>query len=301
MKRFVALLSITTACRLALAAAHVPGVVTGDNVNVRAGPSLRAEIVGQVHRGDRVEVLFQDGDWCAILPPPGSTGWISAGFLGSDGAVTSPVNVRGGPSVSHARLSRLEAGQVPEIVERREEWIQITLPADARLWVSAGFVELGRPVERVSPRVAPAVTREEPSPSPPPPVVATPSPPLPPPLPPPTPSPVDVGPTPLPAIPPPPPKVSPVALPAATPPPVEAAVLTGVVLRVPRPYHAAGREVAHVLVRDDPRAATVAHLASTDVDIDRFHRRRVRLWGVEIGRAADGIPLIETKGVQRDW
>ncbi|MCX6348803.1 MAG: SH3 domain-containing protein, partial [Candidatus Aureabacteria bacterium] len=38
-----------------------PGIVTADNVNVRAEPNIRSEIVGQVHQDQPVEVIAMDG------------------------------------------------------------------------------------------------------------------------------------------------------------------------------------------------------------------------------------------------
>lgn len=289
---------------------YVTGVVTGDNVNLRAGPSLRAEIVGQAGPGDRVEVLLQDGDWCAIYPPPGSAGWVSADFVGPDGAVVSTVNVRSGPSVSHARLTRLEPGEVPEIIERDGEWLRVSLPRETRLWISARYVELAREVEQVRPRpTAPPVRPDrsvtsDPDPVQPPttPVVATPVP-APPAV---VPAPVELPPPPSPAVvdipaPPAPPLPEGTPLPTPFAPPVEASVLTGTVVRLPRPYREAGREVTHILVRDGVRAATIARLTDPDSELDRFHRRRARVWGAEIGRDAEGVPLIAVKGVQPAW
>ncbi len=323
MRRIALLIFLAAVFPRAARPGYVTGVVTGDNVNLRAGPSLRAEIVGQARRGDRVEVLLQDGDWCAIYPPPGSTGWVSADFVGPDGAIVSTVNVRAGPSVAHARLTRLEPGEVPEIIERDGDWLRISLPRETRLWISARYVELAREVEQVRPRpTAPPVRPDrpvtpEPDPVPPaaPPVIATPVPAPPPPTvvpvpvelpPPPSPAVVDVPPSPSPAVvdiptPPAPPLPEGTPLPTPFAPPVEASVLTGTVVRLPRPYREAGREVTHILVRDGVRAATIARLADPDSELDRFHRRRARVWGAEIGRDAEGVPLIEVKGVQPAW
>ncbi len=47
----------------------------------RAGPSDKFYPTNVLHRGDRVEVLAEGGDWVAIRPPAGSFSWINARHL----------------------------------------------------------------------------------------------------------------------------------------------------------------------------------------------------------------------------
>lgn len=42
------------------------GVITGDNLNVRDGPSTSSDVVGQLHSGKQVQVLSKTGDWYKI-------------------------------------------------------------------------------------------------------------------------------------------------------------------------------------------------------------------------------------------
>ena len=287
---------------------YVPGLVTSDNVNLRVEPSLRAEIVGQLQRGDRVEVILQDGEWCAIAPPAEIAGWVGAEFIGPDGAATAAVNVRSGPGVSHARLARLEPGQRPEIIQREEGWFKITLPRAARLWVSARYVNLPREAPESHPRPAsdqagfkspvPPTKNFIPTPAPHP-VGTKPSP---------TPPPVALTVLPLPshpvvAAPPSPPPPEPMMLrrPSPSPPAAEAAVFSGVLLKLPQSYREKGRLVTHFLVRDEQNAVITARLVAPETDLDRYQRRRVRLWGVEVSQDVGSIPLVEVKGVQAVW
>ncbi|WP_210529115.1 SH3 domain-containing protein [Rubellimicrobium arenae] len=55
--------------------------VTGDRVNVRLGPGVEFDVVGQVDAGDMAEVVDRDGGWVRVRMPSGELGWMSARFL----------------------------------------------------------------------------------------------------------------------------------------------------------------------------------------------------------------------------
>lgn len=59
-------------------------VVTGERVNLRAGPGTENPVVAQLPRGTRTEVLSDPGDgWVEVSTAEGAErGWISARFLG---------------------------------------------------------------------------------------------------------------------------------------------------------------------------------------------------------------------------
>lgn len=62
-------------------------LVTGDRVNMRAGPGTGFEVVGQLVAGQRAEVLEAEGNWLRVRGEGGAEGWMSARFLAplSDG------------------------------------------------------------------------------------------------------------------------------------------------------------------------------------------------------------------------
>ncbi len=55
--------------------------VTGDRVNMRAGPGTGFEVVGQLTAGQMAEVLEADGNWLRVRGEDGAEGWMSARFL----------------------------------------------------------------------------------------------------------------------------------------------------------------------------------------------------------------------------
>jgi uncharacterized protein YraI len=54
------------------------------NVNVRSCGSTDCRVVDVLRRGDRVDVDFCRGSWCAIENFNGRDGWVSASYLSRD-------------------------------------------------------------------------------------------------------------------------------------------------------------------------------------------------------------------------
>lgn len=57
------------------------GVVTAEKVNLRSGGGANFSIIGQAHRGDKVQIVRTRADWHEIRPLPGSFGWVSSDYV----------------------------------------------------------------------------------------------------------------------------------------------------------------------------------------------------------------------------
>lgn len=291
-----------------------PGIVTADNVNVRAEPNIRSEIVGQVHQDQPVEVIAMDGEWCAIVPPPGLAGWVSAEYLKEGVVAGARVNVRAGPGVAYATLGKFQQGDRPEVLETKESWVKVVLPRGARVWLNSRLVRLGEGVASI-PRLSPSPVPEAvgspemeiaSSPSAPPPIAAIAVP---------TPEQVVVS---FPA----PGENAPVSAPT---PPAPASVVSGtpflprsassispqpgiapvksylgLLRELKQPYTSGTRRVTHELVRFEQRSEVIGHLAAGTFDLSKYQNRKVRLWA-EVVPEEDPIPLLEVKGIQIMW
>lgn len=282
----------------------IPARVIGDSVNLRTGPSRHAEIIGQLPRDFEVRVVLTDGEWSAISPPEGTGGWISRDFL-RDGIVTgNRVNVRGGPSVAHAVLLTLDDGVKVSPLEEREDWVKISLPDAARLWLNSRYLSTGSGTAAIEAgKGSPAVTvlppqrepaRELEARTPPAPVSSSPV------IRPPVPEPVALPPAPEPVTRPPPPE--PVARsPVQVPPPGELRSYTGIIRELQQPFSLADREYRYELAADrlDPRA--VAFLTGGTVDLAGYRFRPVRIWAETIEVRTGRPALLEVKGVGFLW
>jgi uncharacterized protein YraI len=52
-----------------------------DRVNVRARPSLKGDILGQLPQGAQVKVVDRDGEWAGIAPPSQARAWVHGKYV----------------------------------------------------------------------------------------------------------------------------------------------------------------------------------------------------------------------------
>ena len=262
----------------------VPARVNADRVNLRISPNLKSEIVGQVSRGDRVDVILTDGDWSAITPPPETSAWISADYVSDSRVTADRLNVRSGPGVAYGRLTRISKGTEIEVREEKDGWIRIPVPEGTRLWVSARFLAGMAPTP--SP---PATPRREKKAV----VTAT--------VPPDTAGEMDeevvilIASTPAPA-----------PTTAINYQPVPAHSLrpksrVGFLQPLPEPFTISGNTYTHELIDSRYGVKPSAFLTSKTIDLERFLHRKVRLWTVTLRRAPGRPDLMEVKGIGFLW
>ena len=178
LKRLAAgILCVSTMIAPALAVTGVTN--TGSSkLNMRAQASSAASVVTKIPGGSTVEVLSTDtADWYQISFS-GMSGYVASQYVDlkqtaepatlrgriNDG----PLNVRSGPSTSHSKCGKINAGTEVEILETLNGWYRIP-----EGYVSAGYVTLlttaapapvvEAPVETPAPAETPAEAPEAPA------------------------------------------------------------------------------------------------------------------------------------------
>ncbi len=150
-----------------------PGSTIRVNVtalNVRSGPGLSYERIGQVRAETQLEVVAADdgSQWLQVCCVNDQQGWVlgSPEFVSAAGAaaaqptassdqpmVTSSgtVNLRSGPSTAFNRVGTLSSGQQLRIVGKNENasWWQVET-AGAKVWVANSVVRTAGPVDQVA-------------------------------------------------------------------------------------------------------------------------------------------------------
>ena len=104
----------------ALAAIGDALIVTGDNVNVRAGPSADAAIRMRVHSGQQVIELQREGSWvrAEIAGTDGQEGWIHSSLLAAPrGAEQTETEAPPEPQPREATQVPPENQTLPHMVE----------------------------------------------------------------------------------------------------------------------------------------------------------------------------------------
>ncbi|MFH1038130.1 MAG: SH3 domain-containing protein [PVC group bacterium] len=279
----------------------IPRTVTGNNVNLRVSPGLKSEIVGQLQKGRQVEVILTDGEWSAIVPPPGIAAWVSARYV-KDGAITgSRVNVRSGPGVSYGRLTYLREGTPVTVLQEEAEWVRIALPETGRLWVDSRYLSSSSPPAAVpTPEktgrfraVVPAAGTPLPRPSP---LAGDRAAALPAsqsslsPTPVPRPAPLIAGPI--------PPRPVPGARPAL---PGVVRSYTGFIRKLDQPVAFSGRVYQFELVQSRYDSDATGFLTGDIIDLRKFQSRQVRLWAVIIDKQNGRPALMEVRGAGVTW
>lgn len=142
----------------------------GDRVNLRARPSLDAEVLGQVNDGDILTVRSIQGDWVEVDVPPHVDLYVHRDFV-RDGVIqAAKLNVRGGPGINYQVAGSVERGTPVESRGAVGEWIKIAPPAGCSVWVSRNFVERMAPAPGTPPPETAVVPPAPPSAGEPPPL-----------------------------------------------------------------------------------------------------------------------------------
>jgi uncharacterized protein YgiM (DUF1202 family) len=137
--------------------------VKGERSNVRARPSMTAEVIAQLHKGDTVDVLERKSvterdkskDWLRIPVPATAKCYVSAKHV-TDGVVNADnLNVRCGPGSNYRDIGKLPKGAKVEVVGTTGEWTQIKPTSECRGWIAAELVNVE---VAATPLIAPAPT-----------------------------------------------------------------------------------------------------------------------------------------------
>ncbi|HVX86373.1 MAG TPA: hypothetical protein VH253_16435 [Phycisphaerae bacterium] len=128
------------------------GVVMGDKVYVRAGPGNAYYEMGQLGKGDLVQVTGARLGWYQILPPNGTFCMIAKDYVDADAAGQNGtlkadyVNVRAGTALYPNRdpsavLTTLRKGAKLTILGSTDKYYEIAPPEGARVYISPQFVQ----------------------------------------------------------------------------------------------------------------------------------------------------------------
>lgn len=124
-------------------------VVKGDHVNIRSRPATTAEVIGQLRKGDQVEVqetksVTEAGkahEWVRIALPEKAKCFVSSPLVKDGIAVSDNANVRCGPGTNFKDVGQLKKGEKVAVVKTEGEWTQIKPTANCSGWVAGEYLE----------------------------------------------------------------------------------------------------------------------------------------------------------------
>lgn len=125
------------------------GTLKGDRVNIRARPLPTAEICGQLHKGDSVEIIERRSiqitganaeEWVRIVLPESVNVWIQSGLIGENGLITKKVNGRAGPGLTWPVLCLFSKGNTVQARTNTLDWVGVAPPRTASAWIAGRFI-----------------------------------------------------------------------------------------------------------------------------------------------------------------
>jgi N-acetylmuramoyl-L-alanine amidase len=102
--------------------------IARDEVNVRAKPSKKAEVLYQASRGYPVLVKKRQKDWLYVEDWNGKKGWVYAKLVSPISTTVIKVeeaNVRKGPSQKNASIAKAKQGEIYKVLAERHDWVRI--------------------------------------------------------------------------------------------------------------------------------------------------------------------------------
>lgn len=260
--------------------ALAPGraVIAGENVNVRAQPTIYSEVLKRLNAGETVTVIEsltrtnakpdEPTQWARIAIPADVRVWVHADYVDPTNKTVraSRLNVRAGPGEEYSVLGTLERGAPVKEISTKGDWIQIEAPADAYAFVAAKYLK------QEAPAAVPATQPSPPAPAAVPeatPVASAPA--EPPAVPTPTPPPSE----PAAAT---PPETAPAPPPVEEPPPKRIVQREGIVktawsIQAPTPYA--------LVDPDSGRTINYLYTTATNLDLSRYKGLRIIVTGEE--------------------
>ncbi|TWT26234.1 SH3 domain-containing protein [Planomicrobium sp. CPCC 101110] len=121
--------------------------ISASTVNVRSGPGLSYSVAGSLAKGDKVDVIGQEGDWLKIQAGE-TTGWVASwltsaatGNTAAQKAVSTVdrLNVRSQPSLSASVLTQMKAGDQAEVIRETGDWVEVEF-RNTRGFVSKQYI-----------------------------------------------------------------------------------------------------------------------------------------------------------------
>lgn len=128
------------------------GVVTANNLNVRSEPSLSGQVVGQLQKGQEVNIYERQDEWSQIFFQ-NKTAWVSSQYIAvadedslamqkntSIKTLHSGTNIRKEPTLKSTILKQASAGEIFQVVEKLGDWYKVQLDTGQSGYVASWIV-----------------------------------------------------------------------------------------------------------------------------------------------------------------
>ncbi len=122
--------------------------IVAHDVNVRAGSHLNYEIITQLNKGELVLVVGDRRGWKKIKMPEGALCWVSERYVKDNVVIGNRVNIRAGAGLKFNVLCQLNRDHVVNVKKISDDgqWLGIEPPEHAYAWIKKDFIKYkGKP------------------------------------------------------------------------------------------------------------------------------------------------------------
>ncbi|MEA2011950.1 MAG: SH3 domain-containing protein [Verrucomicrobiota bacterium] len=117
------------------------GTIIVDNLNVRALPSQKYEVLCRLQKGETVNILSKHNSWLKIQAPKQSTAWISSNSIEKSQTIKA-TSVYSGPGILYSKIGKLDKDVSVKIIQqRRKIWTKIKVKPEFVAYVSEKYVD----------------------------------------------------------------------------------------------------------------------------------------------------------------
>ncbi len=149
------------AATFALSVMAEEGEVSAATLNLRLKPDVKTEVVGKAKKGDKLEIIKQEGEFYAVKAPASVNVYVSGVYL-KDGKTTAEVTMRTADTDKSGELGKLPANTPVKVIKLDNSgWVKIAPPESVVVYAASQFVSKGGEVktEAKSDEVKPAETK----------------------------------------------------------------------------------------------------------------------------------------------
>jgi SH3-like domain-containing protein len=101
--------------------------VLKDEVNVRSGPDMNAEVLWTLFKGFPLQVTSRKGNWAQVVDFEGDKGWIATSLIAKQKTLIVKVdsaNLRAGAGQDHEIIAEVKRGVILIPLTTQGEWIK---------------------------------------------------------------------------------------------------------------------------------------------------------------------------------
>lgn len=162
MKKILSVLTLFFLMSVILA--EQAATVRPSTLNVRIRNNTTCDVIAQLSRGDKVQVISIDGKWAKIVAPEKANVFVSAQFF-KDGVTTQNVHLRCGAGSNYQSYGIIPAGtRLSVLKEANNGWVKVKPLSTMFAYVAAEYLDIEKAAqpEETEQKVTQPTPKEEP-------------------------------------------------------------------------------------------------------------------------------------------